>query len=142
MKLFGQNAFTLIEILLVVIILGILTAMVVPNFAGRGEQARQTAARTDIEANIAIALDLYQLDNGSYPTTEQGLAALIEKPLASPDPVQWSGPYIKKKAIPRDPWGREYVYLSPGGRNVSFYDLFSLGKDGIESEDDITNWEN
>src|SRR3989338_5274430 len=134
-----NKAFTLIEIMLVVIIIGILIAMVVPNLKGRSEQARQTAARTDIEANIATALDLYNVDNGRYPTTSQGLAALIEEP--SPAPTNWSGPYLKKKRVPKDPWGNEYVYRSPGAHNTGEYDLSSLGADGVESADDVTNWE-
>lgn len=140
MKMYHKDAFTLIELLLVVIILSILTAMVAPSFAGRSDQARRVAARTDIEANLAIALDLYQLNTGVYPATEQGLAALINSPdLTSPG--TWNGPYLKKKRIPADPWGREYQYLSPGIRNPESYDLFSLGPDGVESGDDIHNWE-
>ncbi|MDP8265246.1 MAG: type II secretion system major pseudopilin GspG [Candidatus Aceula lacicola] len=135
-----RQGFTLIEIMLVVIILGILVAMVVPNLAGRGEQAREAAARADIEANLSTALDLYELDNGKYPATEQGLKALLKESTASPVPAHWNGPYLKKKKIPKDPWGAEYVYVSPGNNNAEEYDLSSLGSDGVESEDDITNW--
>ena len=135
------KAFTLIEIMLVVIIIGILVAMVVPNFAGRGEQARRQAAKADIEANLTTALDLYELDNGRYPTTEQGLNSLIEKPTSTPAPTNWNGPYLKKKKkIPQDPWGRDYVYVSPGVHNTEEYDLSSYGSDGVESADDVTNW--
>lgn len=136
----GRNGFTLIEIMLVIIIIGILVAMVVPNFAGRGEQARIMAAKADIESNLATALDLYEVDNGHYPTTEQGLNALIEKPSSTPAPRNWSGPYLKKKSIPKDPWGKDYSYMSPGIHNTQEYDLSSLGHDGIESNDDVTNW--
>jgi general secretion pathway protein G len=136
-----KNGFTLIEIMLVVIIIGVLVAMVVPNISGRGEQARRTAARTDIDSNLGMALDLYHMDNSSYPTTEQGLAALISVPNAAPVPARWSGPYLKKKTIPKDPWGRVYTYVSPGTRNRESYDLSSLGADGVEGKDDITNWE-
>jgi general secretion pathway protein G len=139
MNIREKKAFTLIEILLVVIILSILTAMVVPNFAGRAEQARTVAARTDIEANLAMALDLYRLDAGAYPTTEQGLSALLQEPTAFPVPDNWGGPYLKKKKLPEDPWQREYQYLSPGLHNEGSYDLFSFGPDGMESGDDITN---
>ncbi|MDP8266515.1 MAG: type II secretion system major pseudopilin GspG [Candidatus Aceula meridiana] len=135
-----RGGFTLIEIMLVVIILGILVAMVVPNLAGRGQQAREAAARADIEANLATSLDLYEMDNGKYPSTEQGLKALLVEPSTSPVPPNWSGPYLKKKRIPLDPWGVEYVYVFPGIQNIQEYDLSSLGPDGIESEDDITNW--
>ena len=135
-----KKAFTMVEILLVVIIIGVLASMVVPNIAGRGKQARISAARADIEANLSTALDLYELDNGMYPTTEQGLLALIEEPSGSPQPPNWSGPYLKKKRVPLDPWEREYVYVSPGTHNTEDFDLYSLGPDGVRSEDDIVNW--
>lgn len=136
----NKDAFTLIEIMLVVIIIGILAAMVIPNMAGRGEQARVAAARADIDANLTSALDLYELDNGQYPTTEQGLKALLEKPASAPVPASWNGPYLKKKRIPLDPWRREYKYVSPGTHNTEEFDLFSYGQDGVESKDDIINW--
>jgi len=134
------KGFTLVEIMLVVIILGVLAAMVVPNLAGRGEQARQAAAAADIESNLATALDLYEFDNGRYPTTEQGLAALLTVPTSSPVPTNWNGPYLKKRKIPKDPWGNEYQYVCPGIKNVDSYDLSSLGSDSVESKDDVTNW--
>lgn len=140
MRKFGQRAFTMIEIMLVIIIIGVLTAMIVPNLAGRGKQAKVTAAKADIEANLVAALDLYELDNGQYPTTEQGLKALLTAPVSSPLAPNWNGPYLKKKSIPLDPWGREYVYTSPGIHNTDSYDLSSLGPDGIESNDDVVNW--
>jgi general secretion pathway protein G len=133
-----KTGFTLIELMLVVIIIGILVSMVVPRIAGRSKQARMAAASADINANIATALDMYELDNGGYPTTEQGLKALVTKSDISPIPPNWNGPYVKK--IPQDPWSRAYVYKSPGERNAD-YDLHSLGPDGIESADDITNWQ-
>ena len=137
-----KKGFTLIEIMLVVIIIGVLVAMVVPNLAGRGEQARRAAAKADIDTNLSTALDLYELDNGRYPTTEQGLAALLQKPTASPEPANWSGPYLKKKKIPQDPWGKDYIFVSPGSHNTEEYDLSSRGPDGVESSDDIVNWGN
>jgi general secretion pathway protein G len=140
--MFQKRGFTLIEILMVVVIIGILVAMLVPNIAGRSEQARKTAARTDIESNLGTALDLYRMDAGQYPTTEQGLSALITEPAASPVPAQWNGPYLKKKQIPKDPWGHDYVYVSPGAQNPESYDLSSLGPDGVEDSHDITNWGN
>lgn len=136
-----KRGFTLIEIMLVVIIIGILVAMLVPNIAGRSEQARKTAARTDIESNLSTALDLYKMDIGQYPTTEQGLSALISMPTASPVPAQWNGPYLKKKKVPKDPWGRDYVYASPGVHNPESYDLSSLGASGTEGSDNVNNWE-
>jgi general secretion pathway protein G len=135
-----RRGFTLIEIMLVVIIIGILVAMLVPNIAGRSEQARKIAARTDIESNLSTALDLYRMDVGQYPTTEQGLSALMTAPTASPVPAQWNGPYLKKRKIPKDPWGHDYVYVSPGVKNSESYDLSSLGLDGVQSSDDIANW--
>lgn len=135
-----KAGFTLIEIMLVVIIIGVLAAMVVPNIAGRSEQARATAARTDIEANLSTALDLFYMDNSRYPTTEQGLVSLLEKPSSGVSLTGWKGPYLKKRRMPRDPWGREYVYKSPGEQNRDSYDLSSLGPDGVASEDDVTNW--
>jgi general secretion pathway protein G len=136
----NSKGFTMIEIMLVVIIIGILAALVVPNLAGRGDQARTAASRADIESNIPSALDLYELDNGTYPTTDQGLAALIEEPSTTPVPSNWNGPYLKKRRVPVDPWGREYVYSSPGTHNSEDFDLSSVGPDGIESQDDIVNW--
>ncbi len=135
----NKSGFTLIEIMLVVIILGVLVAMIVPNLAGRGEQARLAAAKADIESNLSTALDLYEVDNGRYPTTDQGLMALIEKPSSASD--SWNGAYLKRKKIPKDPWGRDYIYLSPGVHNIEEYDLFSYGQDGVESNDDIVNWD-
>lgn len=135
-----RNGFTLIELMLVVIIISALVAMVMPRLAGRSEQARVAAAKADITANIPTALKLYELDNGNFPTTEQGLQALLTKPSSSPVPINWNGPYLEKKPI--DPWGREYQYKSPGTHRPHDYDLYSLGKDGKEgSDDDVVNWE-
>ena len=135
----SRKSFTLIELLLVVVILSVLVSMVVPRLVGRSEQARVAAAKTDILSNIATALELYEMDNGMFPATEQGLSALLTEPTSSPTPVNWNGPYVKR--MPKDPWSREYKYKSPGERNID-YDLFSLGKDGVEGGgDDIVNWE-
>ncbi|HTZ11323.1 MAG TPA: type II secretion system major pseudopilin GspG [Candidatus Margulisiibacteriota bacterium] len=131
-----KKGFTLIELMLVVIIIGALVAMVMPRLTGRSEQARITAARADVQANIATALKMYEIDNGSFPSTEDGLNALLTKPGSVSN---WNGPYLEKKPI--DPWGREYKYKSPGEHRSADYDLYSLGKDGVESADDITNWQ-
>lgn len=131
------NGFTLIEILLVVAIIGALAAMVVPRLTGRSEKAKVATAKADIRANIATALKMYEIDTGALPTTEEGLAAL-QKSTASTS-TTWSGPYIER--IPNDPWGRLYQYKCPGVKSPNGYDLFSLGRDGVESGDDVGNWE-
>ncbi len=136
----NKKGFTLIEIMLVVIIIGILAAMVVPSLSGRSEQARVTTAKTDINSNLSVVLDMYEIDNGRYPTSEQGLKALLIEPTSAPVPSSWSGPYLKKKTIPKDPWQNEYIYVSPGANNKNEYDLSSYGSDGVESSDDIVNW--
>lgn len=136
-----QNAFTLIELMLVVMIIATLAALVMPKFTGRAQQAMSAAARADIQVNIPTALELYELDNGFYPTTEQGLASLRQRPSTAPLPHKWAGPYIKKN--PLDPWGNPYHYQYPGIRNPDTFDLFSYGSDGVEGgNDDIDNWEN
>lgn len=134
-----QRGFTFIEIMVVVIILGVLAAMVLPKFMGRTEESRVNAARTQIDI-FSTALDAYELDSGRYPSTEQGLLALSAKPSTPPVPSQWKGPYLQK-APPKDPWGNDYRYASPGQHNPRSYDLSSLGPDGREGGgDDITNW--
>lgn len=130
------DGFTLIEILLVVAIIGALAAMVVPRLTGRSEKAKAATARADIRANIATALKMYEIDIGAFPTTEQGLGALLKSP---GDNSAWSGPYIER--VPVDPWSRTYQYKFPGVKNPNGYDLFSFGHDGVESGDDIGNWE-
>ncbi|WP_423226995.1 type II secretion system major pseudopilin GspG [Marinobacter halodurans] len=129
MKQLNRNAgFTLIEIMVVMVILGLLVAIVAPNILGRSDQARVTVAQTQM-SNIANALDLYRLDNGSYPSTQQGLQALVTKPSGSPEPKNWN-PDGYLKSVPEDPWGNEYQYISPGVNGP--YDLFSYGSDGRE----------
>ncbi len=134
-----SSGFTLVEIMLVVIVIGILAAMVVPRLAGRSDQAREAAARTDINANMAAALDLFEMDTGGYPTTEEGLEALRRKPSDPATADKWRGPYLKK--TPKDPWGNPYVYRFPSSHEMD-YDLISLGKDGQEGGgDDVSNWD-
>jgi general secretion pathway protein G len=130
------SAFTLIELLLVMVILVVLASIVVPKFTGRSEQARLTAAKTDISA-IDGALDAFEVDNGRYPSNEEGLAALITAPSGLQN---WHGPYLKRSTLPVDPWGAPYVYHYPGTHNANGYDLFSTGPDGREGNDDVTNW--
>jgi len=128
--------FTLIELLLVLVILTVLAAVVVPKFARRSEQARITAAHTDI-ANLGTALAAFEVDNARYPRTDEGLDALVQAPA---DLKEWRGPYIER-GVPNDPWGNPYVYTQPGQHNVNGYDLNSFGPDGQDgTEDDIDNW--
>ena len=131
----GHRAFTLVEMLLVVTIIGILAALVVPKIMGRSEQARITAAHADI-SGIKTALDAFEVDNGYYPKGNNGLGDLVAAPR---DVKNWHGPYLDK--IPSDPWGNNYIYSYPGKHNTSSYDLLSVGPDGKEgTEDDIGNW--
>ena len=135
-----QSGFTLIEIMVVVVILGILAALVVPQVMSRPDQAKVTVAQTDITA-IGAALDMYKLDNGAYPSTQQGLEALVKKPAGNPQPKSWNQDgYLKK--LPVDPWGNPYQYLSPGTKGK--LDLYSLGADskegGEDNDGDIGNW--
>ena len=129
------NAFTLIELLLVMVILVVLAAVIVPRFGNRTEQARVTAATTDI-STLDNALEQFQVDTGRYPTNDEGLGALISQPS---NVQNWHGPYIKGQ-VPNDPWKNPYVYHYPGQHNPSSFDLFSMGPDGREGNDDIDNW--
>jgi general secretion pathway protein G len=132
----SEKGFTLIELLLVMVILTVLAAVVVPKFTNRSKQARTTAARADI-SNIEVALDAFEIDNGRYPTTTEGLKWLVEEPTSLSN---WNGPYIKR-GVPKDPWGNEYVYRQPGRQNTNGFDLHSYGPDGSDGgDDDIDNW--
>lgn len=127
----SQRGFTLIEIMVVMVILGLLVAIVAPNIMGRSDQARVTVAKTQM-SNIANALDLYRLDNSHYPSTQQGLEALVSRPSGSPEPRNWN-PDGYLKTVPEDPWGAGYQYISPGANGA--YDLYSFGSDGQEGGD-------
>ena len=132
--------YTFIEIMVVVIIIAILAAIVMPKFAGRTEDAKVSAAQSQIGI-FQTSLNLYNLDTGKYPTTEQGLKALIHKPTSPPVPADWRGPYLETKKLPQDAWKNEYKYTCPGKHNPESYDLFSMGPDGQQGgEDDISNW--
>jgi general secretion pathway protein G len=138
----ANKGFTLLELLLVLVILAALTYMVVPRFTGRSRDARIATARADVLLNLATALDLYEMDNGRYPTTEQGLEALIRRPAREPAPLNWNGPYLKRPVYPADPWGNRYVYRCPPRISDVDYELLSLGPDGLEDTgDDIVSWE-
>jgi general secretion pathway protein G len=131
-----RSGFTLIELLLVLVILGVLAAIVVPKFSGRTEQARITAAQSQI-STFSTALDAFEVDNGYYPRGKSGLNDLVVAPR---DAQSWRGPYLQKD-IPNDPWGNPYIYESPGKNNPSGYDISSMGPDGqANTDDDITNW--
>jgi len=136
----AQRGFTLLEVMVVVVILGILAALVVPKIVGRPDEARVIAAKQDI-ASLQQALKLYRLDNQRYPTTEQGLQALVTKPATAPTPPNWkSGGYIER--LPKDPWGNPYQLLNPGVHGE--IDVFSYGADGVPGGEgydaDIGSW--
>jgi len=138
-----DQGFTLIELMVVIVILGILAGLVAPKLMGRTDDARIAKARADI-ASLETALDLYKLDNKIYPDTEQGLMALVEKPDTGNVPQNWrEGGYLKKGKVPKDPWGNEFVYISPGLHGD--YDIICYGADGVPSGDgpskDISSWE-
>lgn len=139
LKLLGQGGFTLLELLIVMIIIGLLAALIGPKMIGRVGESRQTVAKQQIEG-FSSALEMYKLDTTKYPTQEQGLEALVTEPQGV---VNWKGPYLKKKFIPKDPWGNNYVYVYPGEHGD--YDIISYGADGNaggEGEDkDVVSWE-
>jgi general secretion pathway protein G len=131
-----RKGFTLIELLLVLVILAALASIVVPKFTKRSEQAKITAATTDI-ANMEVALDAFEIDTSRYPTNTEGIKALVEQPSNTDN---WNGPYLKR-GVPKDSWGNEYIYKQPGQHNDSGYDLSSSGPDGQQgTDDDIINW--
>ncbi len=136
-----QQGFTLIEIIVVVVIIGILATFVAPKFLGKTDDARIVKAKSDIQA-LESALDIYKLDNYAYPTTDQGLDALVTQPSGDPAPANWQqGGYVKK--LRKDPWQRDYLYLNPGEHGE--VDIYSLGADGVDggegANSDIGNWE-
>ncbi len=142
-RILNPRGFTMIELMVVIVILGILAAIIAPRLVGRTDEARITKARVDI-TNLETALKLYKLDNGVYPTTEQGLQALVEAPETGTAPRNWrEGGYLEKNRVPKDPWGNEFVYLSPGVNGE--FDLSSYGADGLAGGEginaDINNWE-
>jgi general secretion pathway protein G len=131
------RAFSLIELLLVLVILAVLAVVVVPRVVGRSKEAKNTAALTAIKSNLGTALDMFAADNDRYPSSEEGLQALITPP---PGLQDWKGPYLKdQQTVPTDPWGNPYIYRYPGSNNPGGYDLYSLGPDGREGGDDISN---
>lgn len=135
-----RQAFTLIEVLLVLAILVIMASFVAVNYIGRQKKAMVQKAKVDIQL-LGDALKMYHMDLHTYPTTDQGLEALRQPPAGLPNPEQWGPePYLEKE-IPLDPWGKPYQYQYPGRVNTQSYDIWSLGPDGIDgSQDDICNW--
>ena|SRR5579871_3688025 len=137
----SKAGFTLLEILLVVIIIGMLVGVAIVNLGGKVQESKITATKDQIH-NYESALDLYELDNGVLPSTEQGLQALITQPTSTPVPNNWKGPYLKPPVLRKDQWGRDFIYRNPGTHNTSSYDILSVGPDGQEgNEDDIGNWQ-
>lgn len=139
----NHRGFTLIELMVVIVILGILAGLIVPRIMGRPEEARRMKAKVQVES-IETALKLYKLDNGNYPTTEQGLEALVQAPEVGQLARAWrEGGYLEKGKVPQDPWGNEYVYLCPGVHGD--YDLTSYGADGEPGgegkDEDVNSWE-
>lgn len=136
-----RRGFTLIEILVVIVVIAILATLVAPNIFKNVGEAKTTTAKAQID-NLSSALDAYRLDNGTYPTTQQGLDALTSMPTIDP-PANWKQPYLRK-AVPMDPWGRPYIYMFPGEQNTMGFDLMSFGADGKlggEGEDaDVLSW--
>ncbi|MFN2267156.1 MAG: type II secretion system major pseudopilin GspG [Desulfonatronovibrio sp.] len=140
----GSKGFSLIELMIVVVILGLLAGLLVPRIMDRPEEAKVTRARMDMKT-IESALRFYRLDNGFYPSTEQGIEALIKKPETRPVPDRWrSGGYLETSSVPRDPWGNHFIYRSPGDQDRD-YEIISLGADGKEGgtgfDRDLNNWE-
>ena len=138
-----KDGFTLIELLVVILILGLLAGIVGPRLFGHTDEAKQTKARVQIE-NLSSALKMYKIDNDQYPSTEQGLEALVVEPQSGNIPKKWKkGGYLAKKQIPKDPWGNDYVYLSPGVHDD--FDITSYGGDGVAGGEgvnkDINSWE-
>ncbi len=139
----NRKGFTLIEIMVVIVILALLAALVGPKLMGRTDDAKITDAKVQIK-NMETALKLYKLDSGSYPTTEQGLSALVAKPTVGVIPKSYKDEgYLESKKVPKDPWGSDYLYLSPGEHGD--YDIYSFGADGVKGGEgknaDITSWD-
>ena len=142
-KRLNERGFTLIELMVVIVILGILAGLIIPRIMGRPDEARRAKARIQMEA-IETSLKLYKLDNGNYPTTEQGLQALVEAPTIGTLPKNWrQGGYLERNKVPKDPWDNDYVYLCPGVHGE--FDLSSYGADGQpggeDKNKDINSWE-
>lgn len=131
----SRGGFTLLEMLAVIIIISVLASLVVPSVSGRVEKARRAAACADIRGSLAAALDLFEMDMGRFPSSQEGLSALVEAHACGP---RWDGPYLRGERFPVDPWGNPYIYTSGGKKGRKGYRLYSAGPDGIpETEDDV-----
>ncbi|MGQ9610827.1 MAG: type II secretion system major pseudopilin GspG [bacterium] len=144
-KFFYSNrisGFTLVHLLIIIVVVVALAGVAAPRLLKQQEKARRTNAANDIDT-LGLSLDIYASHNGTYPSTEQGLKALWEKPIIQPIPTKWQGPYLEKPIL-KDPWGNDYVYIYPGRHNKHDYDLVSYGKDGVVGgkgdNEDIANW--
>ena len=137
----SPGGFTLLEIMLVVVIIGMLVSVAVVKLSGQSQRAKLVATQSQIDA-YKTALGVYELDNGFFPSTEQGLQALIAQPSSAPVPGNWKGPYLDPPVLRKDPWGHDYLYKNPGQKLPNGYDLYSPGPNGIEGDDDdIGNWQ-
>ncbi len=140
----SDHGFTLIEIMVVVVIIGLLLTVVASNVTKRLQTAEHVKSQADIKG-LETAVETYRLDNGLYPTTEQGLEALVRKPASEPIPQSWNGPYLKgQSGVPKDRWGNDYLYLQPGAHNPDSYDVWTRGQDGQDGGEgpngDVGNW--
>lgn len=133
-----RKAFTLLEILVVIALIALLAGLTVSNIGGMFSGGQEKAAKLFVTTSMQSPLMAYRMDMGAYPTTEEGLMVLIKAPEGAG--AQWRKPYVNLKELPKDPWGKEYLYRCPGIKNPDSYDLWSLGPDRVESDDDIGNW--
>lgn len=141
MRVNSRAGFTLLEILLVVVIIGLLVGVAAVRLSTQSARAKDVAARRQIDA-YKTTLGIYELDNGFFPSTEQGLAALVQQPSSPPVPTNWKSPYLDPPVLKKDPWGHDFIYKNPGTHIPSGYDLYSAGVDGVpDNEDDIGNWQ-
>ena len=140
-KVSSQSGFTLLEILLVVVIIGMLVSVAVVKLSGQSQRAKLVVTQRQIDA-YKTALGIYELDNGFFPSSEQGLQALVTQPATPPAPGNWKGPYLDPPVLRKDPWSHDYIYKNPGQKIPNGFDLYSAGPNGIEGdEDDIGNWQ-
>lgn len=137
-----RRAFTLLEVLMVIVILGVLAALIIPQFSGTGDRARRDLTDSQIRSGLATPLETFKMHCGRYPTTEEGLAVLLKAPDDEEIAKKWAGPYVQQASALKDAWNHDLIYKSPGEYNQQSYDLSSPGKNGIEGDDDdVKNWQ-